>query len=242
MGNGSSGRRKNKTPSGVTYEQFMKMSKKQRYDLIDKIIKDENIKVPDYLDDSYATKVMYGLGMTNKPTIISDAELDKIKGQDLFRTVYDTDKGITGKQIIEQIKTSDFTQMSGSGGSVFGKALYFAENYSESAYWGESDKNPVMMRVKIKSDAKTESYRVLIDKMKKNKIFREKIEKNPRMFSIYDSNAVSLYAISHGLDGWYDIGRGFTMIINRGALAVSSTTKKAITENSEMTWKRAPEA
>ena len=79
MGRGSSGLKssgvasqKANTPSGVSYSQFMQMSDDQKYQTIDTILNDSNIQVPSYLDSSRTSKVVYALGMDNKPTVVSD--------------------------------------------------------------------------------------------------------------------------------------------------------------------------
>ena len=73
-----------KTPSGVTYDQFMQMTDDQKYNLMDSIILDPNLKTPDTMDDSDTSKVLYALGVTNKPTVVDDATLDNMSGTELL--------------------------------------------------------------------------------------------------------------------------------------------------------------
>ena len=60
------------------------------------------------------------------------------------------------------------------------------------------------------------------------------------------ADSYALYAISHGIDGWYDKKKGYYMIVNRGAITASSTSKKTINENffgfSYESWTEAADA
>ena len=228
------------TPSGVNYEEFMKMSEDERYDFMEKIINDSNIVVPNYLDKSITSKVMYGLGMNNKPTVVSDEELDKIKGADLYRLVYESPKSsLTSKEILEQIKFSDYTQLSDKGGSAYGRAIYFANNFESARNYGIKQSNPLIMRVKIKPDAKFVNYNVL-----EYDTFTDK-----RLIAIHSRkeikgpDRIALHAIANGIDGWRvkDMD-GQAMILNRGVLIASSVNKQIRDKNKKITetWHDSP--
>ena len=124
-GGGNASTPKAKTPSGVDYNSFMKMSDSQKYSTIDNILNDKNIQVPNYLDGSDTSKVMYALGMTNKPQVVSDSQLDSMPGKDLYRTVYEEGSmpPPSSADILDQIRTGDLTRLSGSGGSVHGRRV-----------------------------------------------------------------------------------------------------------------------
>ena len=111
----------------VSYAQFIKMSEQEKYDVMERIIDDKNIKVPDYLDKSVTSKIIYALGMNGKPEMVSETEFDKRKGRSIYRTVNNNNAmNMTASDILNQIKTSDYTQVSGDRSSAFGRALYFA--------------------------------------------------------------------------------------------------------------------
>ncbi|MBR0075486.1 MAG: hypothetical protein IJP96_07010 [Synergistaceae bacterium] len=218
-------------PVGLTYDQFMQMSNDEKYDLMDKIIKDENIKVPDYLDDSITTKVMYALGMNNKPTVVSDSELDKLPGDDLYRAIYDsTDFNLSSKDIMEQLKYSNYTQLSGKGGSVYGRGIYFTNDFTDAAEYGSYGNNMLVMRAKINPNSKMSTLNEIQNKINKDLSFG-------RIFtsSINDDDKPALYAIAHGIDGWnaktnYPSIFGeqnviHTAVINRKSLIFSSSNK-----------------
>lgn len=219
-------RTKAKTPSGVSYDQFMKMSDSEKYDTMDRIINDQNIKVPDYLDNSITSKVMYGLGMNNKPKVVTDAQLDAMPGKDLYRTVYDTTSPPPYAQdILNQIRTGDYTQMSGSGGSAHGRAIYFARNdFRGSASYGNRGNNAMMMRAKINQGANMMKESTLTSMMNSDSDFGKKISGQHN-----STDAKALYSLSHGIDGWYADYGSYNMVVNRGALTASSTNKKTTT-------------
>ena len=196
------------------------MSPDERYDLINTVLNNPNIKVPSYLDDSTTTKFMYAIGMDNKPKVVSDNVLDNMPGVENFRTVCDslTPPPYT-RDILNQIKTSDYTQLSSVGGSVHGRALYFADNFEESAKYGYGDKSAQIMRVKINPNALIVTEKALSKQMRADKSFMKKSK------SLTKEDKIALYALSQGMDGWKDAKSGYTMMLNRGAMTVSSTNK-----------------
>lgn len=229
------------TPSGITYEEFMKMSEDERYDFMEKIINDPNIAVPNYLDKSITSKVMYGLGMNGKPEVVSDAELDKIAGVDLYRSVINSkDPSMTSQEILDQIRTSDYTRLSGDRSSHTGRALYFADDFFGSAQYSHEEISALMMRAKISPNANVVSYRVLMNNMNGDSSF---FDKNIGADSRPDK--IALYAIAHGIDGWQDNISGYTMMVNRSGLIVSSTSKKIVNPTNGKYyngWEACPEA
>lgn len=208
------------SPSGITYDQFMQMSDAQKYQTINDIIFDPNIQVPSYLDGSQTSKLMYALGMNNKPTVVSDAQLDTMQGREIFRTVYNANSTVTSDMILDQIRNGDYTQMSGSGGSAHSRALYFATNFADSAAYGRYESNPMVMRAKLNPNARIRSETSLTRQMHSDVNWRNsQIARNAHY-----SDALSLYAIAHNVDGWYS--STYTMIVNRGNMTASSQNRR----------------
>ena len=239
MGRGSSkaggGGGAAKTPSGMTYDQFMQLSESERYDKANEIINNPNIKVPDYLDSSDTTKLIYGLGMSTKPTVVSDSQLDQMQGREIYRTVYETGTmpPLSTDMVTDQIRNGDFTQMSGKGGSAHGRAIYFATDFYDSAMYGHGERNPMIMRAKINPTAKIMTETKLGNLVSGDSAFQSKVN----ISSSRDSKAI--WALSHGIDGWYS--GSYTMIVNRGALTASSQNKKIYNGRSTTTsWAASP--
>lgn len=198
------------TPAGIAYDDYMKLSTDQKLRVTHDILNDPNIKVPAYLDGSDTTKFMYAIGMSNKPTVVQDSKMRSIKGKGIYRTVNGGD-GITGKDITDQIRNGDYTQMSGKGGSAYGRAIYFADTVGgSSAYAHGSDS--VMIKAKLNPTAKIASYQTILAGASSKQYSRN-----------YDDN-LALYALANGYDGWKAIN-GYHMIINRGALTISDKDK-----------------
>lgn len=209
--------------SGSKYKNFMKMTDDQKAQVISDILNDDSIVVPNYLDNSEFTKVLYGLGMTEKPELVSDAQLDAMSGTELFRTVYDNDDaGITTKDIYSQIAKGDYTVQSGQYSSAHGRSLYFADDFTEStAYQEGSGSKNLVMRAKLKSTAKVTTESALVGEISRAARRGDKlaIECQSRGKSV-----LGLYALSKGYDAYTFYS--YNMVVNRGALAMSTTAKK----------------
>ena len=211
---------------GVSFSDFEKMTDDQKADVIDKAL---HTGVPLFLDDSGLQRFAYFTGMNDKPTVVSDAQLDTMKGHELFRTVNDAydrrkDIGYTANDIVKQISSGDFTMYSDSGGSAYGKSIYFASSVRSSANY--AGRGATMMRAKITGgnsisySSAQSMYRTMLSRG----------DKLARACSKADSSsAVNLYALAKG----YDVltSSDYHMVLNRRCLTVSNKTKKNISYN-----------
>lgn len=230
-GGGGAAQPKANTPSGVSYQQFMAMSDDQKNQVVQDIINDTNITVPNYLDDSETTKVLYALGMNNKPTVVAESQFNSVPGREIYRTVYETGSmpPPTSADIIDQIRTGDYTQMSGKGGSAHGRAIYFATDFTDSAYYGTYNRNAMVTRAKINPNANIVSERVIKGMMQNDKHYQHRT-------SLGDKDGIALYALSHGIDGWYS--GTYTMMVNRGVLTFSDQNRRISKRNSSTPARR----
>lgn len=247
MGRGSSGLRgggggggaKANTPSGIDYQQFMAMSDDQKFQTAQNIINDPNIVVPDYLDKSDTSKVIYALGMDNKPTVVSESQFDNVAGREIYRTVYE--KGSmpppTSADVLDQVRNGDYTQMSGSGGSAHGRALYFATDFTDSTDYGSGERNAMVTRAKINSGANIVKESTIRTMMQNDKNYSNRS-------SWIDKDSIAIYALSNGIDGWYS--GTYTMMVNRGALTISDQNRRigkrntsAAVRNTAASWNEA---
>lgn len=122
--------------------------------------------VPDFLSDSDFQKFMYNNGIDGIPQIVSDSALDSIGGIEIYRTVnsvYDryNDVGYSGLEIAQQLQYGDFTRFSDTGGSAYGRGLYFSNDYNGSSAYGNVHNNvskTAMVRAKLNSNAKIMDY------------------------------------------------------------------------------------
>ena len=215
---------------GVAFKDFEKMTDDQKADVIDKAL---HTGVPIFLDDSGLQRFAYFTGMNDKPKVVTDAQLNTLKGHELFRTVNDAydrrkDIGYTANDIIKQISSGDFTMYSDSGGSAYGKSIYFASSVRSSS--GYAGRGATMMRAKI-TGGNAVSHST-INNMYRNA--RARGDKLALACSKADSSsAVNLYALAKG----YDVitSSDYHMVLNRRCLTVSSQTKKNVTYGTN-TW------
>ena len=163
-----------------------------------------------------------------------------MQGREIFRTVYET--GVmpppTTDMVLDQIKNGDYTQMSGKGGSAHGRALYFATDYTDSTVYGQGERNPKVMRAKLNPNANIRSENSLSHQMMQDSTWKNTIHGRTQG----KSDAIALYAISHGVDGWYS--GTYTMMVNRGAITASSQNKKIYSSGRSMasSWSSSPNA
>lgn len=211
----------------ASYDQFMAMTDDQKADFIEANIKQG---VPAHLAQNDFQRFVYNSGMNEKPDVVDDATLDKMTGTEIFRTVnniYDSrnDLSYSADQIAKQVISGRVTRVSDNGGSVYGRGIYFADNYSDSTGYGNTTgnvKKTAVIRGKLNNNAKVinyyKAYNGLVDEIQN----QTKLGKS--LLNCDHDSRVSLYAMSKG----YNVisnGRSYINVLNRNAITVSSNVK-----------------
>lgn len=205
---------------GVPFSQFQSMTDDQKADVITNAM---GQALPFFLDDSSLQRLAYFTGLNDKPTLVSEQQLNQMPGQDLWRSVHNsydptTDIGYTSKDIYNQIATGDFTRYSDSGGSAYGKAIYFD---TVKGSYGQGNGHTVM-HAKFLSTAKTIDYSALQSAWAREAASGSKLAR-----AINQADRASrpmIYAMAKGYDAVYNGARGYRMILNRKAIALSTKT------------------
>ena len=209
------------------YDAFMAMSDDEKADVIDKMIAQG---VPAHLADNDFQKMIYNIGLNDRPQLVDDATLDGMNGTELFRTinnVYDSrnDISYTADQIARQVQAGRVTRVSDNGGSVYGRGIYFADDKRESSYYGNTRGNvqkTAQIRCKLNSNAK------VIRHSQATQGVSAEISKGTKLGKVLrkcdrDSQS-SIYALAKG----YNVitsGHGYYNILNRNAVTMSNGIK-----------------
>lgn len=207
------------------YDAFMQMTDDQKADVIDKMIAQG---VPAHLADNDFQKMIYNIGLNDKPQLVDDATLDGMNGTEIWRTVnnvYDSrnDISYSADQIARQIQAGRVTRVSDNGGSVYGRGIYFADSRTESGYYGDTSGNiqkTAQIRCKLNSNANVISHNKALQGVSAEKASRSKLGMVLRKCD-HDSQA-SIYALAKG----YNVitnGHGYYCILNRNAVTMSKT-------------------
>lgn len=217
-------------PMSATYDSFMAMTDDQKADTIDAMASQP---APAFLSDTAMQRFTYNLGLNDKPTLVDDATLDSMNGTELFRTVnagkdpvarvkYDAD------EIAVQVQRGRVTRYSDNGGSVYGRGIYFADDYGSSKIYGNTTgniKSTAMIRCKLNSNAKAIGYSQANSGMLREIMSGSKLGKSLKKIERTDSeSAVSIYALCKG----YNVitsGHGYFNVLNRNAVTMSTTIK-----------------
>ena len=204
---------------GVAFKTFETMTDNQKAQVIKDALKSGT---PMFLDNSGLQKFAYFTGMSDKPQLVTEAALNAMPGKDLWRSVAPgykggADVGYSSKDIYNQIVKGDYTNYSDSGGSAYGKAIYF--DIHKGSY-GIGGKHTVM-HAKLAKGAKT------ISDSKLSVMYNGALL-NGAPLAIACSKAdpasrENLYALAKGYDAKISRG-GYHMIFNRRCLAISDKT------------------
>ena len=213
--------------SSADYDAFKKMTDDQKADAI---MQARHTQVPVFLADNDLQKVLYGLKLNDKPTVVDDSVLDTLPGKDLFRNVNATNNQqyrikYSAEDIAQQTIRGSVTRVSDTGGSVHGRGIYFADNYSSSATYGRirgDIKQTAVVRAKLTPTAKTISTNNAAIGVA-NEISRG--TKLGRALSKIDyTDRTAIWSLAKG----YDVmvaSNGYHVVINRSALIMSKTYK-----------------
>lgn len=210
------------------YNKFMAMTDDEKADFISANIKQG---VPVHLAQNDFQRFIYNSGLNEKPDVVDDTTLNSMTGTEIFRTVnnvYDKTNDISynANQIAKQVMQGKVTRVSDNGGSVYGRGIYFADDYSSSAYgYGNTNndvKKTAVMRAKLNNNAKVISYN------NATKGVSQEISKGTKLgktLSKCDTKSqASIYAMAKG----YNVissGHGYLNVLNRNAITMSSSIK-----------------
>lgn len=209
----------------ANYNAFVSMTDDEKADVITSMISQD---VPDHLSDTDFQKFIYNIGLNDKPDVVDDATLNKMAGTEIFRTVnnvYDRQNDISynADQIVRQIQYGRVTRTSDNGGSLYGRGIYFADNKSSSAMYGNTRGNVIktaIVRAKVNSNAKTISHSSASAGARAEMKSGSKLGRALRKCD--SDSAVSIYAMSKG----YNVitsGHGYYNVLNRNAITMSKS-------------------
>lgn len=206
-------------------DSFRKMTDDQKADVLSQV---KNTQVPIFLAQSDTQRVLYGLGMNDKPTLVDDSTLDTMPGKDLYRVVNSTNDPTNrikyaATDVANQVIRGTVTRVSDTGGSVHGRGVYFADSYGEAAVYGHRAGNiqqTAVIRVKLSQTAKTVSERIADNGVMQEINSGSKLGKTIAQMGSKDRTAI--WALARGYDAIV-ASNGYHVIINRSALVASKT-------------------
>lgn len=240
----------NSGETNADFDEFRKMTPDQQADVI---LESQQEAPPVFLPDNPAQRFLWHIGGDNKPTIVSDAQLDAIPGKDIYRQVagvHDSKLGtnLSSQQIANQVMTGDFTQYAqtwgggntgAGGGTAFGRAIYFGASYSEiQHFYGTSlnvrgRQDSTLFRCKVNPKAKGMSYSQLQTQVAREMASGSKLGRALRSLRSSDDQE-TIYALCKGIDYTHDGSYDYHMVYNRGCLYASSRMKH---NASDSRWK-----
>ena len=209
------------------YNTFMAMTDDQKADVISTAVQQG---VPAHLAQNSFQKFIYNSGLNDKPDIVSDATLDSMNGTEMWRTVnsvYDSKNDISynADQIARQVQAGRVTRVSDNGGSLYGRGIYFADNRSGSAAYGNSRgnvKKTAVVRCKLNNNAKVINYSQASSGA--NSEMRKGTKLGKVLSKCDHESRASIYAMAKGYNvisaGNYS---GYYNVLNRNAITMSST-------------------
>ena len=207
----------------VKLDNFRNLTDDEKADIIDTLIK---TPVPTFLAKNSFQQFTYGMKMDDKPTVVDDTTLNTMGGKEIFRTVnnsVDTTHRMRfdADEVAMQVLKGTYTRVSDSGGSVYGKGIYFADSYSDSTAYGNTSgniKKTAVIRGKLNPNAKTITYSQAKSLAQKEIASGSKLGK--ALSKADTQSATSIYALSKGYDVMTS-GHGYYNVLNRGALTMS---------------------
>lgn len=212
----------------ASFDAFKKMTDDQKADAIMQL---KNTQVPTFLSQSDTQKILYGLKMNDKPTLVDDKVLDTMPGKDLFRTVNDSKDQAnrirySATDIASQTIKGSVTRVSDTGGSAYGRGVYFADSYHGSTSVYGNVRNDIsktaVIRAKLSPTAKTINSRTAQQMAAKEIKSGSKLGNAISTLNVRDQTTV--WALSKGYDAMV-ANNGYHVIINRSALVASKSIK-----------------
>lgn len=223
-------------PMSASYDAFINMTDDQKADAISQMVQND---VPVFLADNDFQKLTFTMGLNDKPQLVDDSVLDTMTGTELFRTVNSVNDGknrirYDADIIASQVQKGSVTRVSDNGGSVYGRGIYFADSYSDSAMYGNRSgniKSTAVIRSKLNSNAKVINHSTAVKNVNNEISKGTKLGKS--LAKCDRDSQVSIWALTQG----YNVitsGHGYYNILNRNAVTMSKDIKAL---SSSRRWK-----
>lgn len=218
--------RAQRNASGMTVDQFAALPASQQATMINNALRQN---VPDHLNNtSDLQKVMYALGVGGQPEVVSDSQLSKMQGTEMYRTVNSlynskTDINLTATQMADSLAKSRQTYVASNstGGAAYGEGIYFATRRSDSTSYGNVTgdiSKTAVVRAKMKPGTKTISYSSAASKA--NSEVTRGTQLGKAMKGMSTPARASVYAISNGYQALTS-GHSYVNVIDRSCLVIS---------------------
>lgn len=155
------------TPSGLTLSDVQAMDDDALHDFL---INVNNTDTPDFLNTVHLQKMVYALGLNDKPEIISQKEFDDMTvnapfgsgAPVLYRTVNDTvltgNVPMSARQMQQQFLKGDLTYI---GNGIHGDGLYFSDDKGGSRAYGRGRGQSAMIAGVLNKNARPITERAL---------------------------------------------------------------------------------
>lgn len=206
----------------ATFNSFMTLSDDDKAKAINVAISQG---VPAHLLDNDFQRFIYNMKLNDKPEVVDAAAFAKLGGETVYRTVnagYDrvNDIGYNAIDISKQIQYGTITRVSDDWKSALGRGLYFANDWSSSAVYGDTRGNvnkTAMVKGKLNSNARKIDFYTAQSNMRAEINNRTKLGRALENMRTID--AVSIYALSKG----YNVLVGhnaYRNVLNRQAVTM----------------------
>lgn len=207
------------------FDAFKKMTDDQKADAI---IQAAKTPVPVFLAQNDLQKVLYGLKLNDKPTLVDDSVLDSMPGKDLFRTINDAKDQTyrikySATDVANQVIRGSVTRVSDTGGSVHGRGIYFADSYRSSTVYGKMHgdiSKTAVIRAKLSPSAKTISTNNAAIGVANEISSGTKLGK--ALSKIHYTDRTAIWSLAKGYDAMV-ASNGYHVVVNRSALVASKT-------------------
>ncbi len=213
-------------PLGVTLAQLQGMDDQQLHDFL---IKVQSVDIPAFLSDHHLQRMVYALGMNDKPEIVSQKQFDyetSFAGGHtaIYRTVNDTSVGgntFTADDICDMLTDGDLTY---HGAGMYGDGLYFSDSLSGSKAYGWN--NPRTVGAYLNSKARPISFSKLqkeYDAFVKTHPQTRKALGFAKSHGSGHHNSYAQFALIRGYNVIYNArgGERYYSVLDRGVLSMT---------------------
>lgn len=151
------------TPSGHTLADVQAMDDQQLHDFLVNVNKTD---IPAFLNDIHLQKMVYALGMNDKPEIVDSATFKQLTSgpgalTPIYRTVNDTTVNgipVTAQDVCDMLTDGDLTYV---GNGIHGDGLYFSNDLAGSKLYGHGGSQSKTLAAVLNQKAKVISERQL---------------------------------------------------------------------------------
>lgn len=219
------------TPPSRTLDQFRQMNESELITYLAGLGRNVVMPALDSLPEFDTQRLVYDLGLNQAPTVVSDAEFNKIKGETFYRGVRSA-KDSSGSYVAtaqDIVNETLYGNSSRIGAGISGDGFYFGSKGTAEAYAGKttgiSNRDGAIMKMKVTGPVRSVTRDSLVSMFsRESRAVQRAFENMSTVNNEWSTGYLGAYALYKGYNAITRPSAGHYIVLDRSIITMSDKT------------------